>query len=233
MNAPPDPYFPWTHLGLRANPFQSLNSDDWLAIAWLPEPIKTWLEDPTAVLQLTGEKGSGKTSTLLALRKELSQRLIHTTYDYLPEDTPQPILEMPREGTMLVDEAQRLDHQTLGRLVHAVSQRTHAGDPPPVLIYSSHEDLSSLAAEYMNDFASFEISGLSAVDLAGMLDLRVRHFALEEGTKVRFQPEAVDFLITAFSPDLRRMEAFLYAFFQAVPADPVIEADDLRPFNEP
>ncbi len=226
-----DPYFPWSHLGLRANPFQSLNRADWLEIAWLPAQLAAWLEQPTAVLQILGEKGSGKTSALLAISRTLRQQHYQTSYVYLPADEPHPELEPLKDGVLIVDEAQRLSRQARKRLFTSAQMKTQQRVTAPRLIYSSHEDFLTSSVQDSNDFVTYTLHGLNVHDLVGLLDRRVQFFASGEDCKVHFEPEAIDFLISTFLSDLRAMEAYLYDFFQAIPAEPQIKADTLQEFN--
>jgi hypothetical protein len=228
----PDPYFPWSHLGLRANPFQSLNRTDWHAIALLPEHLVRWLVRPSAILQLTGGKGTGKTSALLALRRELEKQYVPSKYEHLASGSRLPVLELSNDRLLLIDEAQRLTKRIRLKLFQSVQTKTKAGVTAPILIYSSHEDYSVEIGRYFEDFISYEMHALSARDLAGLLDRRVNHFAVRGSGKVHFDREAVDFLLAAFGADLRGMETFLYNFFQSIPVKPHIEAEILQEFSE-
>ena len=61
----PNPYFPFHALGYQGNPFRAVTDDEWVALAILPDSIETVVNHPH--LQILGDKGHGKTTTLLAL----------------------------------------------------------------------------------------------------------------------------------------------------------------------
>lgn len=215
-NKSADPYFPWTHLGLRSNPFQSLSTTDWRQIAVLPNQLGHFMREPSRILQVSGPKGSGKTSALFAIQRELEQRGVHAEYVYIQQDGEFPGLKHDPDRAILLDEAQRLPVRRMRRLL-LDSARPSGRGLNPRLVFSTHSNWSALMQKHSIDFTSVDLATPTARDLASILAQRVDHFALPEGTRVYFEDEAVRLLLTTFGADLRAMESLLYAYFQSIP----------------
>lgn len=221
-----DPYFPWRHLGLRANPFQSLKREDWAEIAVLPRQIAAWMNKPSSILQVSGPSGAGKTSVLLAIRRELLKEGQSPFYIYLRDGQPEPELRQSPGRTLLLDEAQRLSRRSLDHLFKSANNGSDV-ERIPSLIISTHKDFSAYARRYSPDYKSFELGVIELEDLELMLDRRIQHFTRNGHSEVHFRPHALRFLLDTFGMDLRAMEAFLYDFFQSIPASPDIGAQML------
>ena len=76
-------YFPFEKLGLLRNPFGALEPDIWSELGWLHPQLLHALDAGTPIIQLLGSPGSGKTSALLAIKRELEQRGKAVHYVYL------------------------------------------------------------------------------------------------------------------------------------------------------
>src|SRR5512137_497992 len=74
-------YFPFHALGLQCNPFRALTDEEWGDIALLPEELLTL--EPTAHVQILGERGHGKTSLLMGLAAMGRQQHKKAAYEYL------------------------------------------------------------------------------------------------------------------------------------------------------
>lgn len=222
-----DPYFPWLHLGLRANPFQSLKPEDWVEIAHLPSRLSLWLEEPTPVLQISGPKGVGKTSILYALKNELSRMGSNPIYVYIPpiRATPKLVLD---QRPLLVDEAQRLPRRSRFRLYRNAVALIPEKIQNPRFILSTHEDLSGEFSRFSLQFYAVDLTAPRETELAIMLEKRVQHFAIGADSPVRFEPGAVRYLVNKFGADLRSMESFLYAYFQSIPDQALITVRTLK-----
>jgi chromosomal replication initiation ATPase DnaA len=222
-----DPYFPWLHLGLRANPFQSLNPEDWVEIAHLPSRLSLWLEEPTPVLQISGPKGAGKTSVLYALKNELSRMGSNPIYVYIPPIRATPKLVFDQR-ILLVDEAQRLPRRSRFRLYRNAVALIQETTQNPQFILSTHEDLSGEFSRFSLEFNTIDLTAPGEIDLAIMLEKRVQYFAIGADSPVRFEPDAVRYLANKFGADLRSMESFLYAYFQSIPDQALITVGALK-----
>jgi hypothetical protein len=94
---------PYSYLGLTRNPFGELTREQRGELAVVDTaPLLAFLNCPSNAVQIIGDCGFGKTTHLLALRRELpSAKLI-----YFPETGPRP--RLPSDRPLLVDEAQRM-----------------------------------------------------------------------------------------------------------------------------
>lgn len=196
-------------------------------IAVMPHQISLWLKKPSAILQVSGPSGAGKTSALLAIKKELARQGLSSIYFYVPVDQDEPVLEDASGRPLLLDEAQRLSRRSLLKLFRA-AKFVPAQQQSPSLVISTHKDFSADARRLSVDFTSVELGGMQDEDLELMLGRRIQHFASKGLSPVHFQPAALRFLAETFGADLRSMEAFLYEFFQSIPTSPEIEVQVLR-----
>jgi chromosomal replication initiation ATPase DnaA len=220
-----DPYFPWKHLGLRSNPFKSLTKEDWMGIAILQNDLVDWIQNPSDILQIHGDKGVGKSSTLFALQKHLAQEGFKPKYFYIPMKGSKTYIDYHHPGPLLVDEAQRLSSRVRRKLYQRNQNLNASGSQVPSLVFTTHEDFSDDLRQFLVDFKSIHLSVLDEADLAHLLERRLQYFAVDETCEVRFHPQAVHLLSSSFGPNLRQMESFLYDFFQDIPQQPIITAE--------
>jgi hypothetical protein len=69
------PHFHYSHLNLRRNPFGEASTEERIPLAVANiEEIRQYFMRPKTAIQLMGEHGRGKTSHLLALKRELQTR---------------------------------------------------------------------------------------------------------------------------------------------------------------
>jgi chromosomal replication initiation ATPase DnaA len=185
------------------------------------------MREPSRILQVSGPKGSGKTSALFAMQRELEQRSVDAEYVYIQQDGELPGFKRDPDRTLLLDEAQRLPVRSMRKLLlNSASPSGHGANPR--LVFSTHSDWSILMQKHSVDFTSLDLSTPTARDLASILAQRVDHFALPQGTRVHFEDEAVQLLLTTFGADLRAMESLLYAYFQSIPDRGEITASALK-----
>jgi hypothetical protein len=200
-----------------------LKTSDWREIAILPDPVLSWLDKPSAVLQISGDQGAGKTSALYALQTRLEYEGIDPKYYYIPEDTSAVQIDFDHPGPLLIDEAQRLNKRMLRGLV----KRPSAPSQKPALVYTTHKDYSAVLQRLSIDYETIHLMALDESELARLLECRVRHFAIGSSCEIRFTAQAVHYLANSYRSDLRQMEARLYHFFQAIPSQALITAHDL------
>ena len=218
--AVPNPYFPFHDLGFRANPFRALADDEWAAIVVLPAGA-VQAADAGGHLQVLGERGHGKTSTLLGLQAHLRRAGRAASYEYLPEW--QEVFHSPLDGVdiFLLDEAQRLKPAERTRLIGAAQAGRR-------LVLGSHEDLTALFAAAGLPLTTLLLDTGGRSHLEALLARRLAFFALSPETPVVTLDEtAVTYLDAAFGGNLRAMQWFLYEVFQSLTRPGAISADQL------
>lgn len=189
---------PFIHLNLRRNPFGEVPREEVGRVAVVDVPPLS----PGDVLQIMGEAGRGKTTTLLALLHQ------HPTaaYEYLAEGETTlktPLSQIPE--IFLLDEAQRLSRRLLKKLFLRAK----------TLVLATHEDLSPLSPRPMR---TITIRGMDASRLTKILERRVEWARRGPGPVPRFPPEAIHALLDRYGDDLRSMEDHLYLTFQSLEA---------------
>lgn len=134
------PFYHAQRLGFRINPFSRLELEEWRAIAVLPDGVAIALQRGWSHMQIMGEKGHGKTTTLLKLASILGMHGQCTHYEYIPphQYSFHTDLADPNIDVALIDEAQRLWPWEKRRLVAAIRARTLSLK----VIISTHADFS-------------------------------------------------------------------------------------------
>jgi hypothetical protein len=220
-DAVPNPYFPFHDLGFRANPFRALEDDEWAAIVVLPA-IVVQAADAGGHIQVLGERGHGKTSTLLGLQAYFRRAGQAASYEYLPEW--QEVFHSTLDGVdvFLLDEAQRLKPAERARLL----REAQAGRR---LVLGSHEDLTGLFAAAGLPLATLLPDTGGRPHLEALLARRLAFFALSPVLPVVTLDEtAVTYLHATFGGNLRAMQWFLYEVFQSLTRPGAISGEQLR-----
>ncbi len=216
--------FPFHTLGYQRNPFGSLTNEEWTAVA-IPPPVlrEAWAQKPS-VLQLLGEKGSGKTSSLFWLLAQLEAEGVLAAYEHLPEEARRFTTDLTGLDGFVLDEAQRLSWREKWRLLR---QR------PSRLILSSHQDLTRLFRRRGVTLASVDLDGAATLaQVTAVLQRRLDYFALDGRPRLTLSDDAIRFLHDQFSPDLRAMEFLLYEVWQEQTEPEVLTAVDLTNFQQ-
>lgn len=201
--------FSFRPLGYRRNPFGALTDSEWAAIAVVPEVVATAVADDDVHVQLIGPAGSGKTTILRRLSRQLQQPDRHVVYEYLPDGQRHFLTPLQPLDVFLLDEAQRLSWWQRRRWLNWVqygNRRT---------IFSSHQDLGAHFARRALPLVTFRVDRLvTAESVRVMLMRRLAHFALEESERITLSEDAVHFLYQTFGAELREMAYFLYEVWQ-------------------
>jgi hypothetical protein len=131
-----DSYFPFHALGYRSNPFRALTDEEWADIVVLPGVV---IEAASGAghLQILGELGHGKTSTLLGLAQQFRRSGLSVAYEYLPIGHDSFTSTLTSLDVFLLDEVQRLRPNERRRLLAATASGLR-------LVVGSHEDLTPL-----------------------------------------------------------------------------------------
>jgi hypothetical protein len=217
----PNTYFPFHDLGFRANPFRALEDDEWADVVVLTASA-IQATDAGGHIQVLGERGHGKTSTLLGLQAHLRRSGQAASYEYLPEGEEVFHSKLDGMDVFLLDEGQRLNLAERARLLRE-------GKSGRRLILGSHEDLTGLFAAAELPLATLLPETASLAHLQAVLARRLAYFALApEAPAVTLDDTAVAYLAETFGGDLRAMQWFLYEVFQALRRPGTISAAELR-----
>jgi hypothetical protein len=205
-------FFPFDRLGLVRNPFSALTEDEWAALAWLHPAVKAALDNPSPILQIRAESGRGKSSALLAIKRELLSRGLDPHYVYL-EPGVHRLEPAQRAGDpLLLDEIERLPLRTRRRLF---AEKLRSTGGLPCLVFSSHADLvPEIEALQSAAAGSVTIPPISQTELADLLNARIRSASSGAGLPVWLTPGAADLLSELYRDDLRMIERELYEVFQ-------------------
>lgn len=217
-----DPYFPFRALGLRANPFRALTDDEWADVVVLPPAAEAAVHSAIH-LQVLGEMGRGKTSTLLGLAARLRRAGQRAAYEYLP--LGQRAFRAPLAGldVFLLDEAQRLRSGERRRLLAAAAGGLR-------LVVGSHEDLSPLFARRGLAVVTVQLGAPDYEHLERVLRRRLDYFALDPARPaISLAPAAVAALHAAYGSDLRAIERCLYEVFQSLEAPGEVPREAILP----
>jgi len=217
-------FFPFDRLGLSRNPFCALSEDEWAALAWLHPAVQAALDHPAPMLALRGASGRGKSSALLAIKRELTARGREPHYLYLAPGTRRLKRGQDRGDPLLLDEIERLPARTRKRLY----RRALAGGPQPQLVFSSHADLLPEAnAIQAGALLALELPALTAEQLTRLLHDRIRSASTQGELSVWFEAGAVNLLLKRYDDDLRTIERALYEVFLGLDGPGAIDAERL------
>lgn len=211
-----NPFFPFHAIGYKCNPFRTLTDDEWSEIAILPESILDAANTSTH-LQILGEMGRGKTTTLLGLYSHFKRSNQRVAYEYIPEGQTRFYTSLDDLGIFLLDEAQRI--KNFPQVLHLQEVR---------LIFASHQDFTSHFARYNLPLVTVELDSIKPDHLRRVIEKRLAYFALNDQREIYFADDAIEYLCEEFGSDLRGVERFLYEVFQNRMAIETIDADQLR-----
>jgi hypothetical protein len=203
-------YFPFHALGLRCNPFRALTDDEWAEIAILPSELAMFYDGDSAHLQVLGEAGRGKTTTLLGLTAYFRRMGRCATYEYLADGQHRFSTETRDLDLFCLDEAQRLIERERRRLA-AILRRGHLR-----VVLGSHEDWCRFFRCHALSLATLNLDVGTEGHFRAALERRLEYFAIRGSPEVAFTFEAVRYLWETRGGNLRAAERLLYEVFQSL-----------------
>lgn len=212
-------HFPFHQIGFRCNPFRVLTDEEWVAVTVIPPALENIINTPNH-LQLLGEMGHGKSTTLLALQARLVTIEQPVVLEYLPRGQHHLKTSFRDLTIFIVDEAQRLWPWEWMRLLVWVQKGGHR------LVIGSHADM-----QWLFQLAGMPLETCSldySAYLPEILERRLSFFALEDPCPTYFTPDAIEFLQGRFGANLRAIQYFLYEVFQRLPSRGGLTGDTLQ-----
>lgn len=205
----------YQRLGFTSNPFRTLSRAEWGQIAFLTPDIQQLLHNETAHLQLIGDMGSGKTTTLMGIQAACQTGGQSTIYEYLALGQRRFKTDFKQQmpDVFLIDEAQRLWHWEKHRLLRLCKTNLALR-----LIFSSHADLSGWFQQRNLSLITYDVENLPIVSLGDLLTRRLDFFRQNNSSSplIEFTPDAIIYLDEIFSSDRRSMESFLFEVFTLI-----------------
>ncbi len=200
-------FFPFRAMGFKCNPFRTLTDAEWAAVAVVPPTLLAAITNTSAPVQLLGEAGRGKTTTLLAVQALFAQKGVLAVYQYLPEGTRRfDYQKAAAAQVFLLDEAQRLTHGERRRLCRLTTGTR--------VLFSSHQDLTAECAAHKVSLTTVRLSKPEPAHLARILTVRLAYFSTGTQPVITITPDAIEYLHARFGGNLRLTERFLYEVFQ-------------------
>jgi hypothetical protein len=191
----------FSHLNLCRNPFGELDLPErqGIAVTHATDFVDS-LALPGFALQFIGDKGRGKTSNLLALRRCFPS----APYVHIGEgETP----GIPRGIPLFIDEAQRLPW----RMRKTLFMRKTS------FVLATHRNLGrELRRAGFSVHTLHPGRALTPDDLADMFHRRIEHVRRGPGPVPAIRNRTVRELMTRYGDDVRRMEGDLYERFQSM-----------------
>lgn len=195
---------PFAHLNLRRNPFGELDLASWAGLAVVDvERQVTQLERPGYAVQLMGDKGRGKTTHMLAIRR----RFPRAPYVHVGEDFRARRPHIPHGHPLLVDEIQRLSPRRRRR----VYRRRVS------LVVGTHEDFGAELRQAGFDVETVDVGGaLDARRLREILNRRIEAARRGPGRLPRVTIGTAHAMIDRFDDDVRAIQWQMYDLFQTL-----------------
>lgn len=210
----PNPYFPFHALGYQCNPFRAVTDAEWVALAVLPPEVEAVAGVP--YLQVLGDKGHGKTTTLLTLTERFRQQGLKAAYEHLEVEADHFITPLSGLDVFVLDEAQRLTSSERHRLLTANLGR---------LVLAGHEDLTPLFKRFGLSLTTIYFDTTTLEHFSNVVARRLDYFALPDvAQRAGVTPEALAYLYATFGADVRHSEQVLYEAFESVKGREGVEA---------
>jgi len=205
----PRPYFHYSHLNLRRNPFGEATTEQriQLAVANMDE-IRVLFCRPKSAIQFIGDHGRGKTSHLLALKRELlAKQGLNTPYLRLRDDW-----RIPHSKHLLLDEGELLWRRPFWRLITVQS-----------LAISTHRDLSGLLRAFGFSVCTIQIGAATSSNLREIFEKRIEWARQGTGPVPQISETTTKSLIERYGDDVRAMEDALYDHVEAMQENGLVE----------
>ena len=202
-----DKYFPLHKLGLAKNPFGALTREEWVSVAVPPPAIQEALATGFDHLQIIGDKGRGKSTTLHWLCHHFEMQGQAVNYERLPRWHFNYHTDISKLDSFALDEAQRLFFLNQRRLFRKAQGKR--------LIIGTHHSWERAFRRYGWQLTTVHIGNQTTREhIQHILDQRLAVFGTNKGTLVYFDEFAIDYLWERFGNNLRGMEYFLYDALQ-------------------
>lgn len=196
---------PYAHLNLRQNPFGhvDLAERDELAVVDIGAVVER-LASPRYAVQFVGDRGSGKTTHLLAV----ADRFPGAAYVHFAEGQRPPI---PVGSPLLIDECQRVPRRDR-------REALRRGVP---LVLATHRDFSRELRSAGYDVETVEVARWTTPErLCELLNRRIQRVRRGDGPVPSVSLGTAGQLLSRFGPNVRAIETHLYDVFH--------ELDDIR-----
>jgi hypothetical protein len=205
-----NPYFPFHALGYQCNPFRAVTDVEWVAVA-VPHPqVAIMMVNPPAHLQVIGEKGHGKTTTLLYLAAQARANGQQAAYEHLEIEARHYNTPLNGLDLFCLDEAQRLAPTERTRLLTTLIENKNLHT-----VIGTHEDLTPLFDRYQLPLTTLQLETVPLVHVEAVIRRRLDYFALHPGQPATTPtPQAIAALHHHFGADLRKIEQVLYEVYQ-------------------
>lgn len=201
----PNPYFPFRDLGYRCNPFRAVSDEEWAGLAIVPAAVEAALAERH--VQILGDKGHGKTTTLLALAERFRRAGQRAAYEHLEIGQDQFTSDPAGLDVCLLDETQRLKRSERERLLKRACL--------PRLILAGHEDFTPWFNRFGLALATVRFDKYPPEHIAAVVARRLEFFSLDgAAAPAGVSPAAIQYLQAAFGGDVRAMEQVLYEGFE-------------------
>lgn len=202
-----DKFFPLRKLGLAKNPFGALTREEWVAVT-VPSPaILDIVESGFEHLQIIGDRGRGKSTTLHWLAHHFQIQGQSVAYERLPRWHFNYHTKLSSLDCFALDEAQRLFFVNQHRLFREIQGKR--------LMIGTHMSWEWAFRRNGRQVTTVYIANQTTREhIQHILDKRLVVFATDKGTLVYFDDSAVDYLWDRWRDNLRGMEYFLYHALQ-------------------
>lgn len=207
------PFFPHQRLGLRSNPFRVLTDAEWANVVVLDPSVEEALQKSPHYLQIQGDAGTGKSSTLRKLAHQFAHTGLRVGYEYIPDGQHTFTSHIEANDIALIDEVQRLNLWHRHRLLRLL-KRHH----PLRLIIGTHQDMTPLFHRYHLPLASVLLERATDERLAAIIHKRLTYFALPERTtpQIHIPIDSISNINHHCAGNLRCAERVLYEIFQSL-----------------
>lgn len=211
------------NMPLTDNPFEPISADQLGATyRWPPEAL-CFLEGPADCLHIVGAAGMGKTALLLQIQHRLADQGVQAPYTCISLDAPIDVEAVPLGPLTLLDEADRLNARSLGRLLGRLRDAGHRA------AIASHRDQRREIRRARLSWVHLELTPLRcSEDAARLLDDRI---SLAVGTRQHQFPlgaGAAEAVLRASGGNIERCLQLGYEVLEDLDRPRPITAADVR-----